>query len=75
MTHKFAIMAMPVARALRYTPRYLLNSLFSMASKNLRYRSISKVAMGCACELNIFLMATKTCAIAWFAAVLIANTT
>jgi hypothetical protein len=25
----------------RYTPRYLLNSLFSMASKNLRYRSIA----------------------------------
>jgi hypothetical protein len=41
---------MPTARALRYTPRYLLNSLFSMASKNLRYRSISKVAVGCRCD-------------------------
>jgi hypothetical protein len=40
-------MAMPPAQAIRYTPRYLLKSLFSMASKNLRYRSISKVAAGC----------------------------
>ena len=59
---------------LRYTPRYLLEGIFSMANKNLRLRLISKVAVGCACELNIFLMATRTCAIAWFAAIPIANT-
>jgi hypothetical protein len=48
ITHKYAIMTMPSARALRYTPRYLLNSLFSMASKNLRYRSISASLWGVA---------------------------
>ncbi len=47
-------MAMPTARALCYTPRYLLNGLISMASKNLRLRLISKVAVGCVCEFSIF---------------------
>ena len=64
----------PYRLVLRYTPRYLLNSLFSMASKNLRYHSISTSLAGCAYEFVIFLMATRTCAIAWFAAISIANT-
>jgi hypothetical protein len=42
------------------------------SNKNLRYAWL--LAVGCACELITFLMATRTCAIAWFAAIPIANT-